>query len=139
MTSLFRQRFIAYLSALCLSFFSLNSLAESPSTLMAVAAQGDTAQSMISHNLEQTSHFLLFDREGHFLRAFAKQASHSQSLRLLNRNQVTVLVMGEFSATLLEKISQYGIIPMRRTGSATAAVVSLLQCDPEETKKKSTK
>ena len=45
--------------------------------------------------------------------------------------------MGQFSTTVLEQINQYGIIPMRRTGSsAAAAVISLLQCDPEEAQKK---
>ena len=60
MATIFKQRFIAYLSALCLALFSFSSFAEAPSTLMAVAAQGGTAQSMVSNNLGTNQSFFTF-------------------------------------------------------------------------------
>lgn len=124
--------------SLLLIFFGLMtvcwaSAGEQIEPMIAVAANGQGDDAVISDKAGRAAHFLFYDGRGVYLKAEenpladAARKAGPKVASFLYAKGVTLVVAGEFGTNMEDALSSYGIKYVMRTGGAHEVVRALIE------------
>lgn len=100
---------------------------------VAVAAEGQTANALVSEVAARSPYFLIFEKNGKFLEAVdnpykaTKGGAGTSVVPFLAQMGVTFVVAGEFGTKMLQGMKSNGIKYLEFHGSAEAALKKVLE------------
>ena len=116
------------LSVLCIFLGTITGADAGQGGLIAVAADGPTADAAVSRQAARCAYFLIFDGQGELIESLAnphiqaRGGAGPQVAELLAQKGVGTLIAGEFGGRMSDALQRKGMAMRIATGSALEAV-----------------